>query len=239
MQCPRCGEENSDTRAACWNCFAQLGSASGGKPPKLDVGKFKEPAVTVKPETTPVPVEVAVVPSQIVEEQVSQPESKTFDLDTPVTESDFVIPGLAEPQAAEETPETKPVEESPLPAYDFLANIPQEEPQSTTQPPPVYLPKPEQIKPAETREVIDLSTPIEGEADTEDFLIVRPNSNTFDLDAPVEDTGIMAPNLSEIPAETETIKPKEPEETAPSIDEIFPWLQSDTDSAKENEPPKS
>ena len=150
MYCPRCGADNSDTRAACWNCFAQLHAVSHNKPQSIEIVK-PEAVSKVQPEPVVAPPEVPVKPPPKIEETPPvHSESKVFDLDAASTESAAYIPGLAEilPRAEEETP----VAESP-PANDLSSEA------STDEPPVKIKPsvKAEEDQPAETgSNVVDL-----------------------------------------------------------------------------------
>ena len=133
MQCPRCDAENSDTRAACWKCFAQLHPPEGTKPQAGEIKKGKlAPVTKSEPEAATIPIaepelEPAELPVEEAEpsdtpiissdetptppveekEEIPQPMSteKVFDLDEHIPESGYVVPGLAEPapEVEEET----------------------------------------------------------------------------------------------------------------------------------------
>lgn len=87
--CPRCGAENQDTRAACWNCFGQLRPPATTAPRRI-VLKEQEPAepAAVEPTAaaeagTPNDVQAAGAPIPELAETEGEAERAPIDLDGP------------------------------------------------------------------------------------------------------------------------------------------------------------
>ena len=126
MQCPRCGADNDDARAACWNCFAQIHPPAGSKPRTIQASKPQAvPAAPPQqaPTPTPAPEPVIPPPPQVAEEESEAAAPEPLDLGEPAAESGYVIPGLAEP-----LPETEQAEQ-PEP---LVAAPAEEETEATT-----------------------------------------------------------------------------------------------------------
>ncbi|MDI6814353.1 MAG: hypothetical protein QMD10_12605, partial [Desulfitobacteriaceae bacterium] len=61
--CPRCGADNRDDRASCWNCFGQLAKPAMG-------GRSKQPPEVVEPDVAV--IFPAVPPGKAVAEETAQ-----------------------------------------------------------------------------------------------------------------------------------------------------------------------
>ncbi|MDH7481331.1 MAG: hypothetical protein QHH26_05040 [Armatimonadota bacterium] len=91
--CPRCGSENTDNRAACWNCFAQLSQPAAGK-------QFKQPAKA--PETqreeilAPPPTEAPPSPEETAQASEVSPEEETSTFELATAEAEEAVPSKEE-----------------------------------------------------------------------------------------------------------------------------------------------
>jgi len=111
MQCPRCGATNSENRAACWKCFAQLSPAPGGKPQEISF-KTSAPA----PPAAPVEPSAAVVQPVQAAPPIAEP--------APVVE----IAPAAQPAPVEIAPAAPPAQAGED-MFSFLNAQPEEEPE--------------------------------------------------------------------------------------------------------------
>ena len=198
MYCPRCGVENSDDRAACWNCFAQLrqsadvkGRKPEPKPSKADRKKGKgQPA----PEPAVAPVIPELAPEEIPQAAVEEPVLA----EEPVARAPLVTPPPAETPADEV--DTSPVarESAPVP-LDVLPVIPIPAP-----PEPSVESETEPAQPEESTFVagIPLGASTE-EIEQEPEKDASDEGKVLDLDAPVEEATYVIPGLAESEAESD------------------------------------
>lgn len=138
MYCPRCGAENEDARAACWNCFAQLRAPAGAKPLKVEPKKAKPvaavqpvpepepvPEIEPEPEAAPAAEEVAA-PALAEAAEAATADSKVLDLGEPVAKA--AEPAVEVEPAAEVQPEPEPIpapaEEAPGPPSEAAEEEP-------------------------------------------------------------------------------------------------------------------
>ncbi|MCL6518835.1 MAG: hypothetical protein K6T99_03320 [Armatimonadetes bacterium] len=91
--CPRCGSENEDNRAACWNCFAQLSKPAAGK-------QFKQlpKAAETRREEILAPPTTEAPPSSEESAQVSKvsPEEETSTFGLATAEAEEAVPSKEE-----------------------------------------------------------------------------------------------------------------------------------------------
>lgn len=209
MDCPRCGAENDDARAACWNCFAQLHPSAGAKPLKIEPKKTR-PArkrdTKPEPRQAPLAEEAAAgPPAEKPGEQPAPADSTVPDLEESAEETKaaaeygYVVPGLAEPQpeAEEEISATEAagqgeveMEAAGTRVFD-LNSIPTE----TAAPAPA-------AKAAPEAQPETVSAPIEETDGTPPQAVEEPverGPKVFDLDEPVAES-----ETEEAPGESET-----------------------------------
>lgn len=190
MFCPRCGAENSDDRAACWNCYAQLRQAADAKgrkpekPSKADRKKGKG-----EPEPAPEPV----IPETAVQEPAPAAVEEPIPELEPEAHAPFVTPPPPVEVSAEDEVDTSPVarESAPVP-LDVLESV------RITEPPPSPAPEP-----GESTFVAGI--PLGGSAEEAVEMTDRADDDAkaIDLDAPIEDSTYVIPGLAETEPEAE------------------------------------
>jgi len=220
MYCPRCGVENDDSRAACWNCFAQLRPSADAdarkpqpKPSKAERKKGKQEPI-VEPVAAPAPAAAEAAP--IAEEAPSVP----FEMPPTLETEEPAAPVVETPPTPAEETETAFVGGIPLGgATEPVESEPAAESARVTGP-PLMKPETEELIPrpdAQTRAAIPL-----GAGDEE----AGPNdAKVLDLDEPVEDSAYVIPGLAEPEAETEP----EPDVDAQPLIEGGPLLDLDSE----------
>ena len=196
MQCPRCGTENREDRASCWDCFAPLRQAAA-KPPKEKVKEGRQ----VEP-VQPIPEPPAVMP-----EAAPEPEPAAFELREvaePVPEEAPVF------ELADEAPEREPIElESelvvPEPMPSFAELVEETPAQEKAEPEP----EPE-LPPASGMGFI-LHELAEPEAEQEAAVPEPPVEEEAPLTAPVSEfDNTLAPQFLGAPDEEEDLGAHEP-----------------------------
>jgi hypothetical protein len=191
MYCPRCGAENSDDRASCWNCFAQLRQSADVKGRKTEPKPSKADRKKGKGEPVPEPAVAPVIP-ELAPEEIPQAA-----VEEPVAHAPLVTPPPAETPADEV--DTSPVARESVPVpLDVLQVIPV--PETPSAPEPEAGP----AQPEESTFVAGIPLgPSTEETEPGPEQDASEESKVLDLDAPVEDVPYVIPGLAETESEEE------------------------------------
>lgn len=216
MHCPRCGAPNDESRAACWNCFAQVRTAAdvkaekkaeakAPKPPKPEKpkkekkGKKGEPVVDTIPEpmVIPEPEPIAPVAASVV-------DSAPVELDAIPTE--IVAPAPSEIEAPDF---------STAPSFGDFTSEPAEDEDSFV----AGVPMGQDTEPESEPAVVDFdqdSTFVAGIPMGDDEDAVANNARVMDLDDPVCTSSYVIPGLAdESPAQPLSEEVEEPDDLGP------------------------
>ena len=174
MHCPRCGVQNDDTHAACWNCFAQLSASVGVKIDKKAEAKAPKPPKPEKPAKAK-----KAKKGEAVVDTVPEP------LIVPEPVAEAVAPVAAAVVAS------APIELDAVPTEIVAASMPEEAPAPFDIPTITASAEPE-TPVAEEDQIFIAGIPMGDDTDA-----TPNNARVMDLDAPVDDSSFIIPGLAD------------------------------------------